>query len=212
MSTIARSLNASALGRRAASTSTAHTSTPSPTSVVRSALVQYGPQTTRTLHDTLHTSFSPLPARPPPAHFLSGARRQQQQPPAFSDRASSAAGGASKTFPGEEENSQGSWTMNYLKHRVLKGMEDRGEVIKLTRSAWDKLNPAEAGVVGEGEEKAKDVKGKSGAKASEHVWVSMEVYRQKKAESRAWREQDSSARREVREQEAERSLKEGYGL
>lgn len=93
-----------------------------------------------------------------------------------------------KRFAGETESGEGEWSMSYLKKRVLKGMEERGEVVKVTRKRWAKMR-------GEGE-------GKEKGKEDEHVWAVTSV----------WEEMSRERVRPERVQEDEGDMRKEYGL
>lgn len=109
--------------------------------------------------------------------------------------------------------------MSYLKHRVLKPMEERGEVLKITRGRWDRLAPgssaaAEAAAAEAQPGKQGDGKGKKTAKREdeEHVWVTRAMWDERSAAGKSSREQASEAKRSSDRVKGDRELREKYGL
>ncbi|GAA5878455.1 hypothetical protein JCM1840_002590 [Sporobolomyces johnsonii] len=173
--------------------------------------------TTQTLYSRLHATGQPLPSRPPPPNFMRGAARSDPSRPVSRKP---------PTYPGQEESSNGRWSMSYLKRHVLAGMENRGEIVKLTRHKWETVAAA-AGIptkpVAADEPETTDdavkaepapatatSKGKTQAqkKESDHIWVLKEAWL---AASRKAAE-GQPTKREKRDDKEERELREKYGL
>ncbi|KAM0751189.1 hypothetical protein T439DRAFT_325339 [Meredithblackwellia eburnea MCA 4105] len=178
-----------------------------------------GPQTTQNLHAALHALPTPLPPRLPPSSFLRGARRVQEArsqgiPP--SQLASS-----SKSWPGKEESSDGKWSMAYLKKVVLAGMEQRGDLRKVTRRKWESLLGESAAIKEHKEEviQASGEKGKKKVQREEdaHVWVPKEMWDERfgKHLEKTGVEKANHTRSEVRakvESKEDNKLREEFGL
>ncbi|KAK4701162.1 hypothetical protein P7C70_g5075, partial [Phenoliferia sp. Uapishka_3] len=194
----------------------------SASSLVRKTLLQSappshppGPLTTHSLHSTLHSLHpSSLPARPPPSSFLAGARRTLQARQL--GVAPSSLPLTRDNFPGKDESANGSWSMQYLKKRVLRHMEERGEVLKITRGRWDRLAPG--GEV-EAESRAVELeesvgKGKKTAKreTEEHVWVTREMWDERSRNGKEDREKLGEVKRGLDRVQGDRELKEKYGM
>ncbi|ORY75367.1 hypothetical protein BCR35DRAFT_306353 [Leucosporidium creatinivorum] len=186
------------------------------TQLVRQTLLSQGPQTTSTLHTLLHSSNTPLPARPAPSNFLSGASRRGASPPS-----------SSKAFPGQQASAEGSWSVSYLKKQVLKGMEERGEVVKITRGKWERAHPQStgsssspsAGAAAVEADGAAGAGGKSATAAKsqhkheeEHVWVVASEWQRVVAEGANARRETKLKRTEEREQKVGEELKRDYGV
>lgn len=73
-----------------------------------------------------------MPSRPPPRRFLKGRGR------ALLDLQVGGRDHSSKSFPGKEE-SDGKWSMTYLKKHVMASLEAKGIVTKTTRRKWAQL-------------------------------------------------------------------------
>jgi len=105
--------------------------------------------------------------------------------------------------------------MSFLKKKVLHGMEVRGEVLKMTRAKWDKVNArgtpegeaAEAAVGTEGQS-ARSAKGVK-AKEEEHVWVLKDLWAEALAKGPSGKE---LAERAARREQGEIDLRKEYGL
>lgn len=179
-----------------------------------------GPQTTGNLHATLHSLYpASLPVRPPPSSFLAGARRTLQARKL--GIAPSSLPLTRDNFPGKDESSAGRWSMSYLKNRVLKPMEERGEVLKLTRGRWDRLAPSTDApeetaddAVSAATGKQGDGKGKKTAKRDyeEHVWVTRDMYDERNEMGKDGRQQAAEVKLRVDRVEGDIELREKYGL
>ncbi|GAA5885371.1 hypothetical protein JCM16303_006022 [Sporobolomyces ruberrimus] len=101
--------------------------------VVRDALLKRGPSSSQGLHAYLHSLPSPLPARLPPADFLSSPSRPLQSLAKLEAKQSKLA------FPGKRDSTGGKWSMRYLKRQVLDSMQEEGEILKITKARWDSL-------------------------------------------------------------------------
>ena len=124
-------------------------------------------------------------------------------------------------FPGKDESGNGTWSMQYLKRRVLKPMEERGEVLKMTRGRWEKEAPgSEVASLDEttvdetqGETKA-DAKGKKSAKRDneEHIWVTRDMWEERRAMGTDGRERLTEAKVAAERAEGDSELRAKYGL
>ncbi|SCV67037.1 BQ2448_5683 [Microbotryum intermedium] len=110
------------------------------TKIVADVLRTQGPLTTQSLYDIVHSTHpASLPARPLPNRYLTGhsrdvasvmrMRREHRQ---------------ADDLPREAEDTDGTWSMAYLKRKVLAGMQEKGQVVKMTKIKWDKLRGVEA--------------------------------------------------------------------
>lgn len=144
---------------------------------------QTGPVTTHVLHTLLHADGAVLPARPPPRNFLAGMIRQQNA------RDNVRQIPKDKEFPGQSNSAAGVWSITYLKNNVLKEMEEKGVLMKITRGKWDRMQngptsmiakPEEPIVIGESTEvstkKGKSAKSAAAKEADQHVWIIKEDY------------------------------------
>lgn len=94
-----------------------------------------------------------------------------------------------KRFAGEKESADGVWSVSYLKRKVLKGMEERGEVVKITRAKWVKMG----GELAEATPKGKE---------EEHVW----------AVARTWEHMSKTRVKPEKVDEDEGEVRRAYGL
>lgn len=176
-----------------------------------------GPQTTRVLHNILHeTHPASLPPRPPPRNFLTGSRRLvEARELGIAPAALPSVLGRERFFAGQIESSEGRWSVAYLKKKVLRQMEERGEVVKVTRAKWDKLAPDSEGGKESGEEEMKaGPKGKRTARREEeeHVWVAKEQWDERWALGKDAREATKEANIATGRVEGAKELRKAYGL
>jgi len=173
-------------------------------------LPNLGPCTTQSLHSILHSLPEPLPSRKPPSNFLQGITRSLLP--------ESAQKVASKAFPGQSESTEGTWSMRYLKQGLLARMEERGEIVKLTRSKWENLSgttstPVETEQVEEvkglNKKQTKNQAQQAAKKEAEFVWVVKDEF--EKA-MRDRRENGDSGRTPKDTKKGEEDLKRRYGL
>ncbi|GAA6016918.1 hypothetical protein JCM10207_007846 [Rhodosporidiobolus poonsookiae] len=187
--------------------------------IVRQTLRELGPSTTQALHAHLHRPAAPpLPAQQllfPTAHLTSISPRQRRHMPPEELRP-----------PGEGDG----WSVKYLKTRVLGGMEEMGQVRKVTRARWEAAAGLSGGGgaaeapgtrAGAGQEGAGDEGGETSAAPSssskkdsqEHLWVLADVWA--RATRRPRTEGEVQAQRtagDARRRAAERELRREYGL
>jgi hypothetical protein len=155
--------------------------------------------TTRALHVALHapsadaSTSTILPSPLPPRSFLE--RYARSRNPAAS---------------APEET--GTWSVSYLKKRLLKEMETQGQVVKLTRGKWDKLL-ADASSTPATKSAAVDEKTKGSKKEEEeHVWMHGGVYKNTLKQAAGAREARAAARALLAEENGEQSIRAEYGL
>ncbi|KAL8293274.1 hypothetical protein RQP46_000968 [Phenoliferia psychrophenolica] len=100
-------------------------------------------------------------------------------------------------------------------------MEERGEVLKITRGRWESIAPesADAAVEDVAAEEAQgdkkgDVKGKKSAKRDieEHVWVTRGMWEERKEAGAAGRERRAEAKTAAERAEGDSELRAKYGL
>ncbi|SGY40349.1 BQ5605_C003g02357 [Microbotryum silenes-dioicae] len=153
------------------------------TKIVADALRAQGPLTTQSLYDVVHATHpSSLPARPlpnryrmghtrPPASIMEMRRQQREQ----------------VDLPREKGDTDGTWSMAYLKKKVLAGMLEKGQVVKMTKIKWDKLRGVEPTTTTTTEERAKATSVKEATKK-------LQNYEKKAAETHFWILKDTFAK------------------
>ncbi|GAA5976931.1 hypothetical protein JCM11641_002201 [Rhodosporidiobolus odoratus] len=185
---------------------------PKAASIVRSTLLELGPMTTQSLHAHLHAPTSaPLPAQVQPftnSHLSS-----------ISPSARRATPHSAFPLPEAPQDGQG-WSMSYLKKKILAGLEEKGDIVKITRGKWETT----AGLKGARQEAVESVtaggaggKGKGKGKVQqskkeeqEHVWVHRELW--ERACLRFEEEKQASVKSGEKAEQAETELRSSYGL